>query len=338
MTSFASALTKEIAPTCPQCRKPAHCAYKGVRDAWHLDDKEYHFARCESCRSLFIVPAPTDEELAKSYAYAEYYTHAQSERQQRRSLIRGCLHRINLDTFRVAFGYGSGSLLANTLAKFGWVRRRCGQSMRYLRWKHDGTLLEVGCGDGEFLREAHRWGWKCWGLEPDKQAASHRLAEEDIQVLCGRIEDLDHYGLTFDAIVLHHVIEHVRDPKEALRILAAHVRAGGQIVSISPNPEAIGLTLAGKFWPGLDPPRHVLIPSISLLLQICDAVGLQGRGFCLYRNFKSAVLPSVGSRTGRQLGWLWRVGLSGVELLLGLTLGTLQIPRGDEIVLIAEGR
>jgi 2-polyprenyl-3-methyl-5-hydroxy-6-metoxy-1,4-benzoquinol methylase len=336
MTSSANAVPETKDPMCPQCKRPGHWAYRGVRDAWHLDDQEYNFARCDGCRSLFVVPAPTDEELLKSYAYASYYTHAGTEATGRRSPIHRFLHRINLDTFREAFGYGSGSFLASTLAKFGWVKRRCGQSMRFLRWKQNGTLLDVGCGDGAFLREARGWGWKCWGLEPDQQAQCHHLPDEaGIQVLCGGIEDLERHGLRFDAIVLNHVIEHLRDPSEALRVLRNVLAPGGRIVSISPNPEALGLRLAGKRWPGLDPPRHLLIPSRGLLLRICDQWGLTVDCFSLHRNLRSSCSVRMRqSAERREIGWLAGAGFK-VVAALGAVLEIAGTRCGDEIVLVA---
>jgi len=341
MTKLTNAVPEAFASACPQCNKPAFWAYRGVRDAWHLDNKEYAFARCGSCRSLFVFPPPTDDELAKSYAHAEYFTHfanAPCEAGERRSLIRRYLHQIRLDTFRVAFGYGRGSFLAETLAAFGKVRRRCGQSMRYLRWKQNGTLLEVGCGDGTFLREAHRWGWKCWGIEPDKQAVSHRLGEEGITVMCGRLEDIERLpvsGLRFDAIVLHHVIEHLRCSREALRVLRSITAPNGQIISISPNPEALGLDLAGRCWPGLDPPRHLMIPSARLLLQVCDELGLDATCFSLHRNLKSNFCASVRDRRKcKGLGWLTKLRFAAVALF-SLALTVVGAGRGDEIVLVA---
>jgi SAM-dependent methyltransferase len=88
----------------------------------------YVHRRCRECRSLFVDPLPSDEQLEKVYAATDYY--ASAERHEPR--IRR-----------------EASERAHALAALG-VR----------------TVLDVGCAAGFFLDAARKAGLEATGVEP----------------------------------------------------------------------------------------------------------------------------------------------------------------------------
>jgi SAM-dependent methyltransferase len=80
---------------------------------------------------------------------------------------------------------------------------------------------------------------------------------------------------SFDVVTLSHVIEHLHDPRPALREIHRLLAPGGLVMITTPNLDAYGLEVFGRCWRGLEPPRHlVLYTSRSLGGLLSDA------GFC----------------------------------------------------------
>lgn len=109
-----------------------------------------------------------------------------------------------------------------------------------------GTLLDVGFGDGRFLDSAKRLGWKTVGTEVTYSAAS--LGAFAHSRIVGGLAAIREDGL-FDAITFFDVLEHLRDPGDALRQARARLREQGLLVVTMPNLRGTTGILAGSHWP-----------------------------------------------------------------------------------------
>lgn len=79
------------------------------------------------------------------------------------------------------------------------------------------TILEVGCGAGNFGRQLKaRQGAEVWGVEPDSEAASDacKVLDKVINDFFSRKVELPKNY--FDCIVFNDVLEHTPDPWECL--------------------------------------------------------------------------------------------------------------------------
>lgn len=114
-------------------------------------------------------------------------------------------------------------------------------------------VLDVGCNDGTFGAGllASRPGREVWGIEPhdvDAETAARRLSG----VARGFYPDvLDQVPGTFDCISFNHVLEHMVDPWNALRVTRERLAPGGVIVGELPNvrhlPFLVDLAIRGRF-------------------------------------------------------------------------------------------
>ena len=102
------------------------------------------------------------------------------------------------------------------------------------RHKQTGSLLDVGCGCGYFLKEAQEHGWKVTGIDPSEK--SIEIAKKLIgdAAICGTLEDLP-IDMKFDAVTLINVLDHMVDGERQLKRIYNLLNPGGILYLRFPN-------------------------------------------------------------------------------------------------------
>ena len=102
------------------------------------------------------------------------------------------------------------------------------------------TVLDIGCGDGGFLAEMHKLGFKRLigfdqspGLERARQLGFGEFYRANVWEFLDQAERKQ--APAASAIVLVNVLEHVADPLDLLRRLHAVLPAGGALCVTVPN-------------------------------------------------------------------------------------------------------
>ncbi|MGH7945092.1 MAG: class I SAM-dependent methyltransferase [Opitutaceae bacterium] len=113
-----------------------------------------------------------------------------------------------------------------------------------------GQLLEIGCGQGNFLRQAAKRGFDVTGVEYSKFACERARANLESQgrVLQGEITVLAGEAAAYDVGVLCDVIEHVRDPAAFLREILRLLRPGGALLVVTPSLASWSARLMRSRW------------------------------------------------------------------------------------------
>ena len=85
-----------------------------------------------------------------------------------------------------------------------------------IKAKSQFHLLDLGCGRGDFLKTLLEEGYCATGLDFDHRCAE--MANNFGNVKVGRIEDVDTIFRKerFDMVVLSHVLEHLKNPADAI--------------------------------------------------------------------------------------------------------------------------
>ena len=124
-------------------------------------------------------------------------------------------------------------------------------------WKPDGEILELGSGFGEFLEIATKNGHECYGIEPSPKGREATFVHCSSPVF----ESIETWlnsnsSLQVDVIAAWHVVEHLRDPSEALKKLSASLKKDGLVFGEVPNFGSTNAQLFGTKWESSYPEFH----------------------------------------------------------------------------------
>jgi len=251
----------ERVESCPICGEvDRELLYEGLTDrVFFCAPGRWSLYRCMACGSAFLDPRPTPATIAM--AYNIYFTH--DDGVEGAKGLFGSLKR------RLRNGYINGLYNKNIqpASKIGHLitsllppkRRQIDESVRHLpTTRPPGTLVDIGCGNGQFLRMAMQLGWQTWGVDIDPKAVA-TARKTGAKVIHGGFPDTGLPSQHFDLVTLSHVIEHVHDPIAALQEVFRILKPGGQIWISTPNMESGSHARFGPTWLALDSPRHLVI-------------------------------------------------------------------------------
>jgi len=159
------------------------------------------------------------------------------------------------------------------LAAVPSVRLKKDRMARHLPLKHRGQrLLDIGCGNGAFVRAARAWGWDAEGLDPDPNAAAGGRAM-GLPITEGGLPNTGYPEGSFAAVTIDHSIEHLHDPVAGVREVRRILEPGGTVWIATPNLSSIGHKLFGPAWRGLEPPRHLVLFTTATLISTLSRAG-----------------------------------------------------------------
>ena len=98
-----------------------------------------------------------------------------------------------------------------------------------------GSVIDIGCGIGNFLAFAEAQGWKAVGFDVASKAAAEARSRN--LTVYSEPEDLDRHvpDETVDLATLWDVIEHLLSPRPVLGAVARKLRPGGGLIIETPN-------------------------------------------------------------------------------------------------------
>lgn len=142
-----------------------------------------------------------------------------------------------------------------------------------------GRVVDIGCGQGEFLEVFAERGWETLGVEPGARDAEVARAK-GIEVIEEPLtpEVADKIG-TFDAVFMSHVLEHVVDPVGIVEHVHRITRPGGTFLCEVPNDfnplqeAAVEVHDLDRWW--ICPPHHLNYFTIDSLSSLVEAHGFE---------------------------------------------------------------
>ncbi len=274
---------------CPICQSAARTVlYDNLTDTlFRCAPGRWTLHACNGCGTAYLDPRPSATSIGK--AYANYYTHSEPAQPTSakdgadwRSALR-TFARANLNSYRNA-RWQMALTPSNTWGRYVVplvlpVRSLIEQQMRHMPSQppdRQGRLLDVGCGNGAFLKMAQAAGWSVQGIDFDPIAVAE-ARRQGLAVDLGGIDQLADQAQTYDWITCSHVLEHVHDPQELLHSMHRLLRPCGTLWLQTPNIDSIGHKTYGPYWRGLEPPRHLALMPLKALCSTLKKVGFKTR-------------------------------------------------------------
>lgn len=252
------------APRCPLTGAPMRPLMRVDHD-WRrpADRKAWPIWWSDNAGFGQIHPRPSAEDVAQFYDLDSYYTHdgdgARDPAAEARAV--GWMGRL-LGKIAWRFDYGIDA------TKAPWWQALIPPGAQ--------NSLEIGCGDGDRMLTYRPFVGHVRGVEPDPFARNRALSR-GLDVHAGLAEDLPASVTSdrYDLIVFCHVLEHTRDPLQALKNAVALLKPGGILTCEVPNNACLGASIMGTSWRWLDVPRHLNFFTERSLRGMAEMAGLQ---------------------------------------------------------------
>ena len=137
--------------------------------------------------------------------------------------------------------------------------------------KTSGTVLDLGCGTGEFLKIMKASGWETAGVDPSEEW--NKRSTDDNKIYSADLMEVKFEGQSFDVITLWQVLEHLPEPDKYLAEMHRLLKKDGILVLSVPNINSLQAGLGGRRWFHLDLPRHRWQFVPETVLKMLDKTG-----------------------------------------------------------------
>ena len=216
-------MSLEKVDECPLCREKFLKPFLLCKD--HTVSGElFHVEQCANCGMTLTNPRPAMDEAGGYYQSSQYISHSSKSS----SLI---------DRIYLIIRYFT------IIWKYRLVKP-------YLQ---NNTLLDIGCGTGNFAGYCKTHQIDAYGIEPSSEART-KTTEQRIKVF-EALEELP--DVKFSVITLWHVLEHIYSLHDTLAKIKNLLADNGIIFIAVPNLESEDAKHYKEFWAGYDVPRHV---------------------------------------------------------------------------------
>lgn len=148
--------------------------------------------------------------------------------------------------------------------------------------KNQGEILELGCGFGDILFNLSKnEKLRLTGVDISRFAINKARKKLPYGIFyCSDIDNLNLKKESYDLILAKHVLEHVRNPEEAIHKVYLWLKKGSVFIIVTPNLNCLLKPLKGRKWHGYVDKTH-----ISLRLPSEWEGLLQKEGFSLVKIF-----------------------------------------------------
>lgn len=211
---------------CPICESKDAKHFMTSID-YNYTKEEFSISACESCGFKYTNPIPTIEKIGDYYKADNYISHTSSKK----GMFERLYHMVRSYTIK---------------KKFKLVKK----------YTTGTSLMDIGCGTGDFLGYVKQQGWEVKGLEPSDSA--REMAIQNYRLKVESTSALDRQkDVSVDAISMWHVLEHVYDLNPDFEHFKRILKKDGRMFIAVPNCSSYDAQYYKEQWAAYDLPIHL---------------------------------------------------------------------------------
>jgi 2-polyprenyl-3-methyl-5-hydroxy-6-metoxy-1,4-benzoquinol methylase/transcription elongation factor Elf1 len=246
---------------CPICGKKAKYDFTG-QDFMFNKKKFYMYSKCRSCKISFQDPIP-DLITINSY-YPNDYENYDDPKPYKLSIF---------EKIRLQYHHGYKNIIKNNLVN-KLLSNIIFYDRRIINNIPNGNFLDIGCGNGSRLIKMRKLGWNVFGVELNTFAYK-KCVKRNLNVQNIPLENATFEKNSFDVIYMSHLIEHLHNPLEIIKICDSLLKEDGKLYIQTPNLNSLGRLIFGKFWFANEVPRHLILYSHLGIKKLIQSTGLE---------------------------------------------------------------
>ncbi len=263
----------DILKNCPVCGHEQHTNFLTCKD-YTVSHEKFSLVKCNQCDFCFTNPRPSATEIGKYYESEKYISHSNTKK----------------GLFSILYQNIRQKALKN---KTNWIEKlaksgNLSYNLKGVKLKKDEnseknknldiSILDYGCGTGEFLNICQQKGWEIAGIEPSEDARLQAINTNKINIYADIFEILEEnqkktvensekdslenntqetIKKQFDFITLWHVLEHVHDLDNTIKAFYDLLKEDGFLLIAVPNHATQEAGYYKEYWAGYDVPRHL---------------------------------------------------------------------------------
>ena len=252
---------------CPLCdSQDISILAKYSKEPWQM-------TRCTHCHFVFLKNAPTYDSSIEHFDWSNTSTQERVKRRTNRKIYYFFSERLKHIKRAIRKNQRKEHLIIQKINK-------------------TGNFLDIGCGDGNTLREL-----PCqfipYGIEISpsfaQKANTFCVGKGGWVTNADSLSGLDSFGENFFNIVLmRSYLEHEINPLEVLKKVSIVLKPDGIAIIKVPNFNSISRQIRGLSWPGFRFPDHVNYFTPDTLSTMIEKSGLRIAKFNAFDHFPTS--------------------------------------------------
>lgn len=226
---------------------PMYC----VPDRHYGIKGKYSISKCNNCGLVFLNPMPDEHELNSFYPKESYYSYYVSYNKE------NPVKKVISTILCVRNDTKDNKLLALKTKSLGDYKPK---------------MLDIGCGNGWFIKQQQEKGWDIYGVEPS-QIAVEVGRRAGLNIHHGDLLSANFETASFDYIRSNHSFEHIYNPDKVLQEIYRILKPEGRLFIGVPNINSFNAMLFKQYWYYLGAPVHTYNYSNKTLTVLLEKYG-----------------------------------------------------------------
>ena len=328
---------------CRYCKSETLNFFSETQDYHYNNDGKWKTYRCSTCKHIFELPVMNDSDLSKFYPTDYYSFKIEQSNYESNNIFRSPFLTIQKHFLKHFKKYEHLNVSGNFfLAYLYKILKPKPFFYRDPEFVENGKILDYGCGAGHYVSFLKYLGWNSEGIEISKQAAENAI-QNNLNVRCGSIEQLEGYTNYYDVIYSCHALEHVSKIDELFKKMYESLKPGGYLVFDVPNGNASAIDIYKDFYFYFGLPVHINLFTGQSATSALTNAGFNNITFKTYSIWSTQIasyftrLKNANSQTKVNLGTHSKIEqYIGYILTFLPYLKSLRKGKGDNLVVIAK--